>query len=61
MDSNTIQKKVVYIKTVRKAYLDQLSVLEQKQQAILNNFSEALREKKLAEIKKTFRHLYGTQ
>ncbi len=59
MDIDTIQKRVEYIKTVRKAYLSRLSTLEENRRTILNNFSEVLKNKKIEEIQKSLHHRYG--
>ena len=52
MTKEEIQKQVDQIETIYKSYLDQLIELKNKQDKIIIDFSEALKNKKLDEIRK---------
>ncbi len=52
MTKEEIQKQVEQIETIYKSYLDQLLELKKKQDKIISNFSEALKNKKLDELRK---------
>ena len=56
MTKEEIQKQVKQIDTIYKSYLDQLLELKKKQDQIINDFSEILKNKKLEEIRKSFSH-----
>ena len=53
MDKQEIQKQVEQIETIYKFYLDQLLELKKKQDKIISDFSEALKNKKLGELRKS--------
>ncbi len=52
MTKEEIQKQVEQIETIYKSYLDQLLELKKKQDKIISDFSEALKNKKLDELRK---------
>jgi hypothetical protein len=52
MTKDEIQKQIEQIEVVYKQYLAQLSELKRKQDKILNDFSEVLKNKKLDQLKK---------
>lgn len=52
MDKQEIQKRVEQIEVIYKSYLGQLLELKKKQDKIISDFSEALKNKKLDELRK---------
>ena len=52
MTKEEIQKQVEQIEAIYKSYLDQLLELKKKQDKIISDFSEALKNKKLDELRK---------
>lgn len=53
MTKEEIQKQVEQIEVIYKSYLDQLLELKKKQDKIISDFSEALKNKKLDELRKS--------
>lgn len=51
------QKKIKEIDAIYKLYLDKLLELQKKQDKIISDFSEALKNKKLEEIRKYLKNL----
>ena len=53
MTKEEIQKQVSRIEAIYRSYLDQLLELQKKQDKIISDFSEALKNKKIEELKKS--------
>jgi|GEM_PF-2788854 len=53
MTKEEIQKSIEQIEALHKSYLDQLLELKRKQDKIITDFSEALKNKKLDELRKS--------
>ncbi len=52
MTKEEIQKQIEEIESIYRSYLDQLLELKKKQDMIISEFSEALKNKKLDELRK---------
>jgi len=53
MTKEEIQKQVERIEAIYRSYLDQLLELKKKQDKIISDFSEALKNKKLDQLRKS--------
>ena len=53
MTKEEIQKQIEQIEALHKSYVDQLLELKKKQDKIISDFSEALKNKKLNELRKS--------
>lgn len=53
MNKQEIKKQAQKIEAIHKSYLDQLLKLKNKQDKIITDFSEALKNKKLSKLRKS--------
>ena len=53
MTKEEVQKQVGQIEAIYRSYLDQLLELQKKQNKIINDFSEALKNKELQGLRKS--------